>query len=91
MRGRDGFIYRRYSEGRSTREEDRIAALVHISPHPPFPGGPSDMSLLVSYQNHVVRHLWGGQERSSKKELKVVAHGSKFIGWVPYSPPPVNE
>ena len=76
FRGRDGFIYRRYADGSvvrsgSTRDEDRIAdpapvpAATHIPPHPPFPGGPSDTSLLVRYQNHVARHLWDGQVSKS--------------------------
>ncbi|CAK8533693.1 unnamed protein product [Lathyrus sativus] len=59
--------------------------------HPPFPRGPSDMSLLVRYQNHVAFHLWVGEKRALKKELKFVAHGSKLIRWVPHILPPVIE
>src|ERR1051325_7631531 len=31
------------------------------------------------------------QERHPKKELKVAAHGSKLIGWVPHMLPPIIE
>ncbi|KAI5394045.1 hypothetical protein KIW84_060948 [Lathyrus oleraceus] len=35
-----------------------------------YPGGPYDTSLLVKYEHHVARHLWFGEERGPKKELK---------------------
>ncbi|XP_058758756.1 protein MAIN-LIKE 1-like [Vicia villosa] len=56
-------------------------------PEPPqpagYPGGPSDLSLLVRYQDHVARRLWYGQERGPKKELKVAGHGTKLQDRVP--------
>ncbi|XP_068492245.1 protein MAIN-LIKE 2-like [Phaseolus vulgaris] len=40
-----------------------------------FPGGPSDMSLLVNFVDHVVVKLWEGEDRG---ELKLVSHGRKL-------------
>ncbi|XP_068486299.1 protein MAIN-LIKE 2-like [Phaseolus vulgaris] len=40
-----------------------------------FPGGPSDMSLLVNFADHVVVKLWDGEDRG---ELKLVSHGRKL-------------
>ena len=34
-----------------------------------FPGGPSDMSLLVSYNHHVALRLWEGEVRLCYKFL----------------------
>jgi len=34
-----------------------------------FPGGPSDMSLLVSYNDHVTLRLWEGEVRLCYKFL----------------------
>jgi len=34
-----------------------------------FPGGPSDMSLLVSYNHHVALRLWKGEVRLCYKLL----------------------
>ncbi|XP_058741642.1 protein MAIN-LIKE 1-like [Vicia villosa] len=64
-------------------------------PEPPqpvgYPGGPSDLSLLVRYQDHVARRLWYGQERGPKKELKVAGHGTKLQERVPMNLPPEME
>ncbi|XP_068498987.1 protein MAIN-LIKE 2-like [Phaseolus vulgaris] len=40
-----------------------------------FPGGPSDMSLLVNFADHVAVKLWEGEDRG---ELKLVSHGRKL-------------
>ncbi|XP_058760152.1 protein MAIN-LIKE 1-like [Vicia villosa] len=56
-----------------------------------YPGGPSDLSLLVRYQDHVARRLWYGEERGSKKELKVAGHGTKLQERVPQQLPPEIE
>ncbi|XP_058788175.1 protein MAIN-LIKE 1-like [Vicia villosa] len=39
--------------------------------------------LHLRYQSHVACHLWLGEERRPKPTLKVAAHGSKLISWVP--------
>ncbi|KAI5394100.1 hypothetical protein KIW84_060983 [Lathyrus oleraceus] len=56
-----------------------------------YPGGPYDTSLLVKYEHHVARHLWFGQERGPKKELKVAGHGLKLTSRVPLALPPQME
>ncbi|KAI5390107.1 hypothetical protein KIW84_075436 [Lathyrus oleraceus] len=56
-----------------------------------YPGGPYDTSLLVKYEHHVARHLWFGEERCPKKELKVVGHGLKLTSRVPLALPPHME
>ncbi|XP_058749187.1 protein MAIN-LIKE 1-like [Vicia villosa] len=56
-----------------------------------YPGGPSDLSLLVRYQDHVARRLWYGHERGPKKELKVAGHGTKLQERVPMNLPPEME
>ncbi|XP_058733506.1 protein MAIN-LIKE 1-like [Vicia villosa] len=56
-----------------------------------YPGGPSDLSLLVRYQDHIARRLWYGEERGPKKELKVVGHGTKLQDRVPQMLPPEIE
>ncbi|XP_068461722.1 protein MAIN-LIKE 2-like [Phaseolus vulgaris] len=40
-----------------------------------FPGGPSDMSLLVNFADRVAVKLWDGEDRG---ELKLVSHGRKL-------------
>ncbi|XP_068504193.1 protein MAIN-LIKE 2-like [Phaseolus vulgaris] len=40
-----------------------------------FPGGPSDMSLLVNFADHIVVKLWEGEDQG---ELKLVSHGRKL-------------
>ncbi|CAK8571891.1 unnamed protein product [Lathyrus sativus] len=52
-----------------------------------YPGGPYDTSVLVKYEHHVARHIWIGEERGSKKELKVAGHGLKLIQRVPLQLP----
>ncbi|XP_050889989.1 protein MAIN-LIKE 1-like [Lathyrus oleraceus] len=70
------------------REEDQIGAPEPRPLHPEFSRRPFDTSLLVRYQDHVARNLWFNEIRASYEELKIVAHGSKLIGWVPHSLPP---
>ena len=36
-----------------------------------FPGGPSDMSLLVNFADHVVVKLWEGEVRTKKPSIKL--------------------
>ena len=36
-----------------------------------FPGGPSDMSLLVNFADHVVVKLWDGEVRTKKPSIKL--------------------
>ncbi|XP_058722288.1 protein MAIN-LIKE 1-like [Vicia villosa] len=54
--------------GRQRREADgegQQGAAPEVGPqHPGFPGGPTDTSLLIRYQNHVVYHLWLGEYTS---------------------------
>ncbi|CAK8544027.1 unnamed protein product [Lathyrus sativus] len=52
-----------------------------------YPGGPYDTSLLVKYENQVARRIWFGEERGSKKELKVAGHGLKLTQRVPLQLP----
>ncbi|KAI5395778.1 hypothetical protein KIW84_062093 [Lathyrus oleraceus] len=56
-----------------------------------YPGGTYDTSLLVKYEHHVARHLWFGEERGSKKELKVAGHGLNLASRVPLALPPQME
>lgn len=51
-----------------------------------FPGGPHDISVLISYADHVAAKVWAGEERP---ELKLASHGRKVekIG----RPPPEVE
>ncbi|KAI5445759.1 hypothetical protein KIW84_013839 [Lathyrus oleraceus] len=56
-----------------------------------YPGGPYDTSLLVKYEHHVARHIWFGEERGPKKELKVAGHGLKLTSRVPLALPPQME
>ncbi|KAI5417738.1 hypothetical protein KIW84_042377 [Lathyrus oleraceus] len=56
-----------------------------------YPGGSYDMSLLVKYEHHVARHLWFGEERGPKEELKVTGHGLKLTSRVPLALPPQME
>ncbi|XP_058784249.1 protein MAIN-LIKE 2-like [Vicia villosa] len=56
-----------------------------------YPGGPSDLSLFVRYEHHGARHLWFGEERGPKKELKVAGHGSKLKERIPHMLPPEIE
>ncbi|KAI5444440.1 hypothetical protein KIW84_012897 [Lathyrus oleraceus] len=56
-----------------------------------YPRGSYDTSLLVKYEHHVARHLWFGEERGPKKELKVVGHGLKLTSRVPLALPSQME
>ncbi|KAL5053051.1 hypothetical protein RYX36_033733 [Vicia faba] len=47
-----------------------------------YPGGSSNTSLPVRYEQYCVRRLWYREKRGPKKELKCVAHGLKLQGWV---------
>ncbi|XP_058767247.1 protein MAIN-LIKE 1-like [Vicia villosa] len=89
VRRRGGAIDGMRQRGRRRREADgegQQGAAPEVGPqHPGFPGGPTDTSLLIRYLNHVACHLWLGEERRPKPTLKVAAHGSKLIGWVPYT------
>ncbi|XP_050910005.1 protein MAIN-LIKE 1-like [Lathyrus oleraceus] len=49
------------------------------------------MSLWVKYKHHVARHLWFGEERGLKKELKVVGHGLKLTLRIPQAFPQQME
>ena len=44
-----------------------------------FPGGPSDMSLLVNFHDHVVVKLWEGEVRTKKPSIKLSLLLFKFI------------
>ncbi|CAK8541581.1 unnamed protein product [Lathyrus sativus] len=62
--------------------------LVHPHPQPVgYSGGPYDKSLLVRYEQRITRHLWFGEERDPKKELKVAGHGMKLVAKVPQQLP----
>ncbi|XP_058746752.1 protein MAIN-LIKE 1-like [Vicia villosa] len=78
-------------DGRPHTRRDK-AGSSNPPPQPPqpvgYPGGPSDLSLLVRYQDHVARRLWYGEERGPKKELKVAGHGTKLQERVPQQLPP---
>ena len=57
----DNNVHRRIEERQRRREADDAEG--HQPPagdqvHPPFPGGPTDTSLLIRYDGHVARHLW---------------------------------
>ncbi|CAK8537075.1 unnamed protein product [Lathyrus sativus] len=68
-------------------EEEHFDASASASEPVGYPGGPYDMSLLVKYEQHVAYRIWFGQERGSKKELKVVGHGLKLAQRVPLQLP----
>ncbi|XP_058767002.1 protein MAIN-LIKE 1-like [Vicia villosa] len=78
-----------------TRRRRDEAGSSNPPPQPPqpvgYPGGPSDLSLLVRYQDHVARRLWYGEKRGPKKELKVAGHGTKLQERVPQQLPPKIE
>ncbi|XP_058757011.1 protein MAIN-LIKE 2-like [Vicia villosa] len=89
------------TDGRPTsrrrRTADEVGPSVPVPPpqEPPqpvgYPGGPSDRSLLVRYEDHVARRLWFGEERDRKKELKVAGYGTKLQDKVPQMLPPEME
>ncbi|CAK8577289.1 unnamed protein product [Lathyrus sativus] len=68
-------------------EEEHFDSSASASEPVGYPGRPYDTSLLVEYEHHVARHIWFGEERGSKKELKVAGHGLKLIQRVPLQLP----
>ncbi|XP_058773864.1 protein MAIN-LIKE 1-like [Vicia villosa] len=68
VRRRGGVIDGMRQRGRQRREADgegQQGAAPEVGPqHPGFPGGPTDTSLLIRYQNHVAYHLWLGEYTS---------------------------
>ncbi|CAK8579505.1 unnamed protein product [Lathyrus sativus] len=88
--GKYGMIpFRELGQGKPSRmdEEEHIDASASATEPVGYPGGPYDPSLLVKYEHHIARHIWFGEERSSKKELKVAGHGLKLIHRVPLQLP----
>ncbi|KAI5442317.1 hypothetical protein KIW84_011403 [Lathyrus oleraceus] len=84
-------VRRRGADGRiPVRTLDRGASSSATEPAG-YPGGSYDTSLLVKYEHHVARHLWFGEERGPKKELKVAGHGLKLTSKVPLALPPQME
>ncbi|KAI5395356.1 hypothetical protein KIW84_061810 [Lathyrus oleraceus] len=86
-------VRRRGADGRiPARTLDRGASSSAAAAEPTgYPGGSYDTSLLVKYEHHVARHIWFGEERGSKKELKVAGHGLKLTSRVPLALPPQME
>ncbi|KAI5431056.1 hypothetical protein KIW84_035275 [Lathyrus oleraceus] len=86
-------VRRRGADGRiPVRTLDRGASSSATAAEPTgYPGGPYDTSLLVKYEHHVARHIWFGEERGPKKELKVAGHGLKLTSRVPLALPPQME
>ncbi|KAI5416911.1 hypothetical protein KIW84_041784 [Lathyrus oleraceus] len=86
-------VRRRGADGRiPVRTLDRGASSSAAAAEPTgYPGGPYDTSLLVKYEHHVARHIWFGEERGPKKELKVAGHGLKLTSRVPLALPPQME
>ncbi|CAK8561655.1 unnamed protein product [Lathyrus sativus] len=68
-------------------EEEHFDASASASEPVEYPGGPHDTSLLVKYEQHVAYRIWFGEERGSKKELKVAGHGLKLTQRVPLQLP----
>ncbi|KAI5426128.1 hypothetical protein KIW84_031811 [Lathyrus oleraceus] len=84
-------VRRRGANGRiPDRTLDRSASSSAVEPAG-YPGGSYNTSLLVKYEHHVARHLWFGEERGPKKELKVAGHGLKLTSRVPLALPPQME
>ncbi|CAK8539278.1 unnamed protein product [Lathyrus sativus] len=50
-----------------------------------FPGGSSDMSLLVGYADHTARHVWDGETREPQKfynhERKILSLKQTYEAW----------
>ncbi|CAK8561243.1 unnamed protein product [Lathyrus sativus] len=59
-------------------KEEHFDAFTSASESVEYLGGPYDTSLLVKYEQHVAYRIWFGEERGSKKELKVTGHGLKL-------------
>ncbi|KAK9100747.1 hypothetical protein Scep_024177 [Stephania cephalantha] len=45
----------------------------------PFPGGPTDTSVLLSYEHHVAAALWGKSKHYG--DLKCINHGRSITTW----------
>ncbi|KAI5408338.1 hypothetical protein KIW84_054241 [Lathyrus oleraceus] len=86
-------VRRRGADGRiPVRTLDRGASSSAAAAEPAgYPGGSYDTSLLVKYEHHVARHIWFGEERGPRKELKVAGHGLKLTSRVPLALPPQME
>ncbi|KAI5382188.1 hypothetical protein KIW84_UN0095 [Lathyrus oleraceus] len=86
-------VRRRGADGRiPVRTLDRGASSSAAAAEPTgYSGGPYDTSFLVKYEHHVARHIWFGEERGPKKELKVAGHGLKLTSRVPLTLPPQME
>ncbi|KAI5422844.1 hypothetical protein KIW84_046027 [Lathyrus oleraceus] len=86
-------VRRRGADGRiPVRTLDRGASSSAAAAEPTgYPGGSYDTSLLVKYEHHVARHIWFGEERGPKKELKIAGHGLKLNSRVPLALPPQME
>ncbi|KAK2378093.1 hypothetical protein QL285_078686 [Trifolium repens] len=50
----------------------------------PFPGGPYDMSVLTSFEDHIAARIWRREEREL---LRVVTHGNKLKKFIPIQLP----
>ncbi|KAI5440774.1 hypothetical protein KIW84_010302 [Lathyrus oleraceus] len=89
----EALVRRRGADGRiPVRTLDRGASSSAAAAEPAgYPGGSYDTSLLVKYEHHVARHIWFGEERGPKKELKVAGHGLKLTSRVPLALPPQME
>ncbi|CAK8536467.1 unnamed protein product [Lathyrus sativus] len=68
-------------------EEEHFDASASASEPVGYPEGPYDTSLLVKYEHHVAYRIWFGEERGSKKKLKVAGHGIKLTQRVPLQLP----
>ncbi|XP_058748650.1 protein MAIN-LIKE 1-like [Vicia villosa] len=84
-RGLDGRAVSRTLRRRGVVDDAGLSAPVPQSPQllDGYPGGP--------YEQHIARHLWFGEERSLKKELKVAVHRLKLKDRVPHLLPPRME
>ncbi|KAJ1407063.1 Aminotransferase-like, plant mobile domain [Sesbania bispinosa] len=56
-------------------EQDVPAPTEEVPQQVVYEGGPRDTFLLRSYESHVARHLWSGEDRGT---LKVITHGRKL-------------
>ncbi|MCH98345.1 serine/threonine-protein phosphatase 7 long form-like protein, partial [Trifolium medium] len=64
----------------SSMRKSLLAARHEPLSEEPFPGGPYDMSVLTSFEDHIATRIWRREER---KPLKVVAHGNKLKKFIP--------
>ncbi|CAK8567579.1 unnamed protein product [Lathyrus sativus] len=60
-------------------EEEHTGASALATQTVGYPEGLYDTSLLVKYEHHMAKHIRFGEERGTKKELKVVGQGLKLI------------